>query len=139
MSASFSERLAARRAHAFAAAAHLAAVDALTEAEVSQTDRVAPCDHDRSVIAAHMAAARAHEAAAQTAILVQFGADAALSASATLAALAASRAADPALDEVSGGYLPDGTSLLDIGLPERVTRHSHAAVEHERAAATHKG
>ena len=134
MSASFSERLAARRAHGFVAAAHLAAVDAMTEAEAPQADRVDPSEHDRSITAAHIAAARAHEAAAQTAILVQFGADAALSVSASHAALAASRAADPELDQVSGGYLADGTSPMALALSERVTRHSRAAVEHERIA-----
>lgn len=134
MSASFSERLAARRAHASAAAAHLAAVDAMTEAGVTQADRVAPDEIDRSITAAHIAAARAHEAAAQAAILVQFGADAALSASASHAALAASRAADPELDQVSGGYLADGTSLVVLSPSERVAPHTQAAVEHESIA-----
>src|SRR5688572_19718414 len=98
MTSSYSERLAERRAHTFAATAHLAAAEAMSEAEAAQVERIEPDEAHRSILAAHRAAARAHEAAAQVAVLVRFGADASISASATFAALAASRAADPEFD-----------------------------------------
>jgi hypothetical protein len=134
MSSSYSERLAERRAHTFAAAAHLAAAEAMTEAEAAQADGVTPDEVARSTRAAHQTAARAHEAAAQAAVLVQLGADGSVSASATLAAIAASRAADPELDLVSAGYLPDGTSPLGVAPSDRAGVHSKAAKEHDAVA-----